>query len=57
MEELLKELKIEDMIHEVRGKQVIMDFDLAKLYACSNSVSHSKIWDEESLDVFVLEFP
>ncbi len=27
-----KEIKIEDMIYEVRGKQVILDRDLAKLY-------------------------
>ena len=27
-----EDLIIEDMIYEVRGKQVIFDFDLAKLY-------------------------
>ena len=33
MEELLKsELKIENMIYEIRGKQVMLDSDLAKLY-------------------------
>ena len=31
-----EELKIENMIYEVRGKQVILDSDLAKLYQCSN---------------------
>ena len=30
------ELKIEDMIYEIRGKQVMLDSDLAKLYECSN---------------------
>lgn len=29
-------IKIENMIYEVRGKQVIMDSDLAKLYKCTN---------------------
>ena len=29
-------IKIEDMILEIRGKQVIMDSDLAKLYECTN---------------------
>lgn len=30
---ILKEnIKIEDMIHEIRGKQVMLDSDLAKLY-------------------------
>lgn len=28
----IKQLKIEDIIYEVRGKQVILDSDLAKLY-------------------------
>ena len=28
--------KIEDMIYEVRGKQVMLDSDLAKLYECKN---------------------
>ena len=28
--------KIEDMIYEIRGKQVILDSDLARLYECKN---------------------
>ncbi len=28
--------KIEDMIYEIRGKQVMLDRDLAKLYECTN---------------------
>ena len=36
MEELNKEEKIENMIYEIRGKQVMLDSDLAKLYQCSN---------------------
>ena len=31
-----KELKIENMIYEIRGKQVMLDSDLAKLYGCKN---------------------
>ena len=31
-----KELNIEDMIYEIRGKQVMLDSDLAKLYKCKN---------------------
>ena len=30
------ELNIEDMIHEIRGEQVMLDSDLAKLYQCTN---------------------
>ena len=29
-------IKIEDLIYEVRGKQVMLDSDLAKLYECKN---------------------
>ncbi len=31
-----KEFKIEDMIYEIRGKQVMLDSDLATLYKCKN---------------------
>ena len=31
-----KELNIEDIIYEVRGKQVMLDSDLAKIYKCAN---------------------
>ena len=32
MNEIVKELKIEKMIYGIRGKQVMLDSDLAKLY-------------------------
>ncbi len=31
-----KELNIENMIYEIRGKQVMLDRDLAKIYKCTN---------------------
>ena len=34
--EVIDNIKIEDMIFEIRGKQVILDSDLAKLYGCKN---------------------
>ena len=36
MYELKEELNIEDMIYEIRGKQVMLDSDLARLYECTN---------------------
>ena len=36
MNEIVQELKIENMIYEIRGKQVMLDSDLAKLYQCAN---------------------
>ena len=29
-------IKIENMIYEIRGKQVMLDSDLVKLYGCKN---------------------
>ena len=36
MNKIIKEEQIEDMIYEIRGKQVILDSDLARLYHCKN---------------------
>ena len=36
MYELKEELNIENMIYEIRGKQVMLGSDLAKLYQCTN---------------------
>ena len=36
MNEIIEKENIEDMIYEIRGKQVMLDSDLARLYGCSN---------------------
>ena len=36
IEEIAKEKEIENMIYEIRGKQVMLDSDLAKIYKCAN---------------------
>ena len=36
MYEVETKKEIKDMIYEVRGKQVMLDSDLAKLYGCKN---------------------
>ena len=36
MYKLKEELNIENMIYEIRGKQVMLDSDLSKLYQCKN---------------------
>ena len=33
---MLEEIKIENLIYEIRGKQVMLDSDLARLYGCKN---------------------
>ena len=36
MNEIIIDEKIENMIYEIRGKQVMLDSDLARLYECKN---------------------
>ncbi len=36
MNEIIKDLNIEKKIYEIRGKQVMLDSDLASLYKCAN---------------------
>ena len=36
MKEMVNKNNIEDMIYEIRGVQVMLDSDLAKLYGCKN---------------------
>ncbi len=36
MYKLKEELNLENMIYEIRGKQVMLDSDLSKLYQCKN---------------------
>ena len=33
---IINNLEIKDMIYEIRGRQVMLDFDLAKIYQCTN---------------------
>ena len=33
---MIEEINIENLIYEVRGKQVMLDSDLARLYGCKN---------------------
>ena len=36
MNEIIAKEKVEDLIYEIRGKQVMLDSDLARLYECKN---------------------
>ena len=36
MNNIIPTTNVENMIYEIRGKQVMLDSDLAKLYQCSN---------------------
>ncbi len=48
--------KIEDMIYEVRGKQVMLDSDLAKLYGCTNGTKDVNKAVNRNIDRFPEDF-
>ena len=43
MNEVINKTKIEDMIYEVRGKQVILDRDLARLYEVETRTINQRV--------------
>ena len=56
MYDIVNKNKIENIIYEIRGKQVMLDSDLAKLYQCKNgtksinlAVSSSMISNENKV--------
>ena len=51
------EIKIKDMIYEIRGKQVMLDRDLAKLYQVETRTINQKLKCniEKLSDSFVLK--
>ena len=58
MNELLvkENIKIEDMIYEVRGKQVMFDSDLAKLYQCVNGTKTINLAVKRNIERFPERF-
>ncbi len=53
---LLEELKIESMIYEIRGKQVMLDSDLAQLYKCVNGTKSINLAVHRNIDRFPEDF-
>jgi len=56
MYELKEELNIENMIYEIRGKQVMLDSDLAKLYECKNGTKEINQAVKNNPDKFPNDF-
>ena len=54
--EIKDNTKIEDMIYEIRGKQVMLDSDLAKLYGCKNGTKEINQAVKNNLDKFPERF-
>lgn len=50
------EIKIENLIYEVRGKQVMLDSDLAWLYKCKNGTKSINIAVNRNIDRFPMDF-
>ena len=45
-------IKIEDLIYEIRGKQVMLDSDLAILYGCKNGTKEINQAVKNNIDKF-----
>ena len=50
------DIKIEDLIYEIRGKQVMLDSDLAKLYNCKNGTKEINQAVKRNMDGFPEDF-
>ena len=57
MEKIIeKNIKIENLIYEIRGKQVMLDSDLAKLYNCKNGTKTINLAVKRHIDRFPERF-
>ena len=52
----IENIKIEDMIYEIRGVQVILDSDLAKLYKCKNGTKEINQAVSRNIEKFPYRF-
>ena len=50
------DVKIEDLIYEIRGKQVMFDSDLARLYHCKNGTKSINLAVNRNIDRFPIDF-
>ena len=53
---MIEEIKIENLIYEIRGKQVMLDSDLAKLYGCKNGTKEINQAVKNNIDKFPERF-
>ena len=47
---------IEDMIYEIRGKQVMLDSDLARLFKCANGTKTIYLAVKRNINRFPYDF-
>ena len=53
---VIKDINVEDMIYEIRGKYVMLDSDLAKLYQCKNGTKDINKAVKRNSDRFPIDF-
>ena len=53
---IVDDKKVEDMIYEIRGKQVMLDSDLAKLYQCKNGTKTINLAVKRNINRFPDDF-
>ena len=53
---VIKDIKVEDLIYEIRGKQVMLDSDLAKLYNCKNGTKEVNQAVSRNKERFPIDF-
>ena len=53
---MLEEIKIENLIYEIRGRQIMLDSDLAKLYGCKNGTKVINQAVKRNVDRFPEDF-
>ena len=53
---MLEKINVENLIYEIRGKQVMIDSDLAKLYGCKNGTKSINLAVKRHLERFPEEF-
>lgn len=51
-----EEIKLENLIYEIRGKQVMLDSDLAKLYHCANGTKTINLAVKRNIERFPDDF-
>ena len=55
-EVVIDDIKIEDLIYEIRGKQVMLDSDLARLYQCKNGTKSINLAVNRNIERFPVDF-
>jgi hypothetical protein len=56
MNEVIEQPNIEEMIYEIRGVPVMLDYDLASLYQCANGTKSINLSVKRNIERFPKDF-